>query len=117
GGDPGILGRAITLDGVPTTVVGVMPAGFAFPNARIDLWSAAQSTRATASFLFVVTGVARLREGATIDSTRAEMTALIADLARVSPNQTGMVSTALPLQDAIVGRVAGALWIVLASVA
>jgi putative ABC transport system permease protein len=117
GGDPGVVGQVLTLDGVPTTVIGVMPAGFAFPNARIDLWTAAQSTRATASFLFVVAGVARLRDGATIDSTRAEMTALIADLARRSPNQTGLVSTALPLQDAIVGRVASALWIVLASVA
>jgi putative ABC transport system permease protein len=117
GSDPAVLGRSVTLDGVPTTVICVMPAGFAFPNARIDVWTAAQSTRATASFLFVVTGVARLRDGMTIENARAEMTALIADLARVSPNQTGMMSTALRLQDAIVGGVANGLWIVLASVA
>jgi len=115
--DPHVLGRSVILDGVSTTIVGVMPADFTFPNARIDLWSSAQSTRATASFLFVVTGIARLRDGVTMASARSEMTALIADLARVSPNQTGLVSTALPLQDAIVGRVASALWIVLASVA
>src|SRR5262249_12869152 len=34
GRDPGILGRALTIDGVPTTIVGVMPASFSFPDAR-----------------------------------------------------------------------------------
>ena len=31
GGDPGIVGRTVPLGGVPTTVVGIMPEGFAFP--------------------------------------------------------------------------------------
>jgi putative ABC transport system permease protein len=113
---PGIVGQSVTLNGVPAEVIGVMPTSFAFPDSRIDIWMAAQSTRATASFLFLVSGVARLRDGATIASARAELTGLIADLARVAPNQSGLVSTAMPLQDAIVGRVAGALWILLASV-
>jgi putative ABC transport system permease protein len=116
GRDPGILGQSVTLNGVPAKVIGVMPTSFAFPDPLIDVWMAAQSTRATASFLFIVSGVARLRDGATIANARAELTGLIADLSRVSPNQSGLVSTAMPLQDAIVGNVAGALWILLASV-
>ena len=32
GGDRGIIGRVVAVDSVPTTVVGVMPSGFAFPN-------------------------------------------------------------------------------------
>ena len=32
GGDPGILGRLVSLDGVPHEVVGVMPPGFALPT-------------------------------------------------------------------------------------
>jgi putative ABC transport system permease protein len=114
--DPAIVGQSIRLDGVPTQVVGVMPAGFAFPDSRTDVWLAAQSTRASASFLFTLIGVARLRDGATIDSARAEMTALIADLARTSPNQAGMVASPTTLQQATVGRVADTLWILLASV-
>ena len=44
------------------------------------------------------------------------MTQLIADLARTSPNQRGMVATPVALQQALVGRVAETLWILLASV-
>ena len=37
GGDPSILGRSISLNGVPVTIVGVMPAGFAFPWIEVDV--------------------------------------------------------------------------------
>src|SRR5437763_13221674 len=37
GGDPSILGKAINLDNVPTTVVGIMPPDFTFPN-HTQLW-------------------------------------------------------------------------------
>ncbi len=63
--DPAIIGQSIRLSGVPTQVVGVMPADFVFPDTRTDLWLPAQSTRASASFLFTLVGVARLRDGAT----------------------------------------------------
>src|SRR5262249_59870233 len=76
GGDSGVLGSSVTIDGVTASVVGIMPASFAFPDARTDLWMPAQSTRANASFLFIVAGVARLRNGVTIDEARAEITRL-----------------------------------------
>lgn len=37
GADPGIVGRTIPLDGVPHTVIGVMPPGFAYPY-QAELW-------------------------------------------------------------------------------
>lgn len=116
GADPGIVGRSISFDGVPTEVVGIMPATFSFPDSRTDMWMAAQSTRANASFLFNVTGVARLQDGATVESARTEITALIQDLARVVTNQRGMVSSAVLLQEALVGRIARALWTLMAAV-
>jgi predicted permease len=115
GSDRSIVGRSIALDGVPTEVVGVMPQGFAFPDSRTELWTAARATRANASFLFSLNGLARLRDGATVESARTEITALIKDLARRVPNQSPLVSTALPLQDAIVGRIANSLWVLLAA--
>ena len=115
-GDRSMLGRRVTLNGLSVEIAGVMPPSFAFPDPMIDLWLPAQSTRASATFLFTAAGVARLRGGASINDARAEITNLIAALARVSPNQRGIVSTALPLRDAMVGRVADMLWILLASV-
>jgi len=116
GADPAVVGRSILIDGIPTTVVGVLPAAFTFPRAQVDLWQPAQSTRASASFLFSIQGVARLRDDATIASARAEITSLIADLARRAPNQRGIVSMALPLHEFVVGAIADALWILLAAV-
>jgi putative ABC transport system permease protein len=115
GSDRSIVGHSITLDGRPTTVIGVMPARFSFPDTRSEAWTSAQSTRSTASFLFNLNGVARLREGATVETARTEITALIQDLSRRVPNQSGMASSAVPLQAAIVGRIANTLWILLAS--
>jgi predicted permease len=116
GADPGVVGRTILVDGVPASVVGVMPASFAFPRPPFELWMPAQSSRASASFLFSVQGVARLRDGVSLATARADITRLINELSRVAPNQTGIVSTALPLQEAIVGRTGNALWLLLAAV-
>jgi predicted permease len=38
GGDPGIVGREIHLDSKPFTVVGVLPASFTYPDAKVQLW-------------------------------------------------------------------------------
>jgi putative ABC transport system permease protein len=38
GGDNQVLGEAITLDAALYTVVGVMPAAFAYPSAQTDFW-------------------------------------------------------------------------------
>ncbi|HEX5438623.1 MAG TPA: ABC transporter permease [Gemmatimonadaceae bacterium] len=38
GGDPGVIGRTIHLDGQATTVIGVLPKRFDYPSPRIDVW-------------------------------------------------------------------------------
>ena len=37
-GDPSILGKQVHLDTVPTTVIGVLPSWFTYPDARIQFW-------------------------------------------------------------------------------
>jgi len=37
-GDPSIIGKQIHLDTIPTTVVGVLPNWFTYPDARIQYW-------------------------------------------------------------------------------
>jgi putative ABC transport system permease protein len=38
GGDRSVVGRQLPINGVPRTIVGVMPPRFAYPEARTDLW-------------------------------------------------------------------------------
>jgi len=119
--DPGVIGRLVTLDGVQTAVVGVMPASFAFPDSRVDIWIPDPMSRAVAAStagVYDFSGVARLRQGATIEDARTELTRLAADLAPANPGQgyDQLVSTATTLIDATVGPVSQTLWILLASI-
>src|SRR5688500_3546475 len=40
GGDRAIIGRTVRFDGIPRTIVGVMPPGFWFPNPTTRVWLA-----------------------------------------------------------------------------
>ncbi|MDE3151585.1 MAG: ABC transporter permease, partial [Gemmatimonadota bacterium] len=50
GGDPRIVGTAVDVDSVPTTIVGVMPRGFAYPNFGGNYWMPAQLWEPLAAF-------------------------------------------------------------------
>ncbi len=76
GKDAGVLGRTIRLDNVATTVVGVMPPSYAFPDPGVEVWIPLRLTQATASDAYSVPGIARLREGATLSGARAELNRL-----------------------------------------
>jgi len=124
-GDPGILGRAVTIDGVPTDVVGVMPPGYAFPESDVDVWLPERISPAEGLGIWTHRGVARLRDGATIADVRAEIDGLIDDLPQAFPDDPllgatgagfGTRSTATSLQEVTIGDVAGTLWLLLAAV-
>ena len=74
GGDPGILGRSVRVDGAATTVVGIMPPGFRFPGAA-ELWLPLRVDAAGAAEQ-PVSVFGRLREGASLDAARAEIAVL-----------------------------------------
>jgi putative ABC transport system permease protein len=126
GADPGVLGAAMTLDGVSASVIGVMPASFGYPDARTEVWLPAPISRATGFGLpFGYVGVARLRSAATLAQARAELNGLIRDLPRAYPGDRGVLgnvitgglnSTPITLKDATVGNASRALWILLAAV-
>ncbi|HZI45517.1 MAG TPA: ADOP family duplicated permease, partial [Ilumatobacter sp.] len=118
GGDPAIVGQSVDLDGVSAEVVGVMPPSYAFPETGTDVWVPLALTRATASPGYQFTGVARLRDGATIADARGELTRLTNDLEAAAPGNgyRQFVSTAVTLIEGTVGRVSTMLWMLLASV-
>ncbi len=116
GGDPGILGRPIVLDGEPHTVVGVMPPLFAFPRAaempaalaypaRPQAWvplALAPAQRGPSEL--AVFG--RLAPGGTLDAAQAELDVFAARLDREIPAGKGWWrSRATPLPRQISGDV------------
>ena len=87
GEDARIVGKAIRLDGEPYTVIGVMPASFAFPTREIDAWVPLLMREAffadrSDNFLSVV---ARLRPGVTAKQAAADVAAVAARLEQLDP--------------------------------
>jgi predicted permease len=104
GGDASVLGRHITMDGNPYVVVGVMPATFYFPTRDTELWlplrfkPPALRDRADTH----LQAIARLRDGASLQSARTEMSLIAARLARAFPeanDRTG--ATVIWLRDEV----------------
>jgi predicted permease len=94
GGDPQILGRSLVLNGIPTQVVGVMPAWFDFPTPEVELWVPLGLNPQRQSPFFY-TGIARLKPGVEISEAQAETTSLLRNAARQDPKNVG-VSIAPP---------------------
>jgi len=74
GGDSSVVGRSVRLDGVATTIVGVMPGEFAFPAASVQVWVPAKFVRTSPSYwwstYFALVG--RLKPGVSAEQARAE---------------------------------------------
>ena len=110
GGDSSIVGRAIELDGIPFTVVGVLGAGFASVLAPgADFWTPLRYDVSlpyacrTCRHLRVV---ARLKDGATLDGAGRQLAVLAANLHREYPTDYARGSLVVrPLRDVVVGDV------------
>jgi predicted permease len=79
GGDSGLVGRTIRLDNFPVEVIGVMPAGFDYPD-RVEVWLPMR-LRATTFNCWCLNTVARLAPGRTADQARAEVERITAAFA------------------------------------
>jgi hypothetical protein len=92
GGDPGVLGRTVQLDGEPYTVIGVMPNGFPPPFMTADIWTPLGFT--TSAPLDVartnIVTIAQLADGVTLEQANAEVCRHRArPLARAAENASG----------------------------
>jgi len=105
--DPNILGRSITLDGDPFTVIGVMPASFEFPFDAEDppqLWvpvnasrfAAQWASQRNASFL---KGIGLLKAGAAPATADAELATIESHIRERDGSRSVIVR---PLQDVLV---------------
>lgn len=88
-----VIGQSIQLNGEPHTIIGVMPAGFNFPNPDIDIWKplALDLSKYQRSSAFLQ-GVARLKDGVTLAQARVDLLAIAAQLEQQYPNTNGNVT-------------------------
>jgi len=133
GGDPSALGRTISLDRRPYTIVGVMPAAFQFPKRgpqingepaqvwtplALDSFERSQNAR---GMMYNHSVIGRLRDGVTSPRARADIGALGPRLVDNYPSMLRdaiktLTVTAVPLADEIAGEVQRPLLLLLGAV-
>jgi predicted permease len=120
GGDRGLVGRDILLDGAPYTVVGVMPPAFQYPTST-ELWTplTVSSEAAQDRAYRYLRVMARLKPGVTIPQAQMEMNAIARGLAREYPktNKDEDATTLISLRESISGDIRPALLVLLSAVA
>ncbi len=127
GGDRNIVGRTVKVNGLTVTVVGVMPAGFAFPPGEVDapeLWFPQQINPASpggrASHSQSIVG--KLKPGVTLERAREEFQRIMVEQeTHKAPNVHSFDTkfhtiVAFPYHDEVVGNVKPAMLVMLAAV-
>jgi putative ABC transport system permease protein len=120
GGDSGIVGRTVLLDGRPHEVLGVMPPQFAHPENAV-LWAPLAPTERFAELLqgrgsYWLTIVGRLKPAISRAAAQSEMDVIAAALERQYPVNAGIGVRLVPMHEEIVGDVRLPLLILLGAV-
>ena len=127
GGDPGVVGRTISVNSQPRVIAGVMPRGFKIANYDFDLLvplSLDPVKEILAGFSY--RGIARLRPGVTISQANADLANLLNVWMDSWTNPAGgdphwylkwrITPALLPLKDTVVGSIHTVLWVVMATI-
>jgi predicted permease len=125
GGDPGIVGQSITLDGRSYTVAGVAPAGFQYPD-KTEAWlPPARLAPAVTESMDVtqvrrwgyLSAVASLKAGVSHQQARDEMEAITARLREQYPEtNNNRFDRVVSLHTHLVGDTSTVLWLLLGAV-
>jgi putative ABC transport system permease protein len=130
--DRSLIGRAVTIDDQPRTIVGVMPDAFQFPYAaasilraalpesRTEVWLPMEPLRAAGSATLRrgrLSVVGRLKPGVTPQQAGAELTVIASRVeARYAGTRIRIGVRLAPLTEVVVGRVRQSLWMLFAAV-
>jgi len=119
--DPGVVGRAITLNDAPVTVVGVLPASFDFatvfaPGSRVDLYKPFPLSEETNRWGNTMALIGRLKPGMTSGAAQAEVMALAERTKRDNPNINTFVPRLTPLRERVSGQLRSAMFVLACAV-
>jgi putative ABC transport system permease protein len=121
-GDPNAVGKQLTLDGKPFTIIGVLPNDFEFPLARqsteVLTTVAAEDDNLTERGAGVFLGVGRLLPGVTATQAQADLNNVASNLEREYPQHwLNITVSAVPVDQEIVGaEMRRGLWVLLGAV-
>jgi predicted permease len=120
GGSATALGKSIVLDGVETTVVGVLQPGFRFGTNYADVYIPIGQRKlidANDRTVHDVQCVARLKPGVSLSQADAEMNTIQENIDRLNPEtEQGLGAKILPAKEPLVGDVRGTLLLLLGAV-
>jgi putative ABC transport system permease protein len=114
--DPAIVGRAVRINGLARTIVGVLPRDFVGPNGAADFYFAFDRQPALASGAGWLALAGRLKPGVSYDAARREIAGIWATRERQDV-YSNVVMDAMPLREAMVGSTRTPLLVLLASAA
>src|SRR4051812_19119619 len=114
--DPAIVGSTITLNGEATTVIGVLPATFAFasifhPGGHFDLFFPFPLSPETNRWGNTMAMIGRLKPGVTAAQAHAELRSLGAAMTREHPERNSFEGFVAPLADHVNGKMRLAIWV------
>ena len=118
GGDPRIVGQTATLDATPSTIIGVLPEGFAFPFPNVDVWVTRPSEWSLLPPRYwdlpLLNGFARLKPQVNLEQARAEMNVLGRRYSAAHPGlmntDRGVTMHVVWLKDRLVADARPMLW-------
>jgi putative ABC transport system permease protein len=119
GADPAVIGKTAVLDGLPSTIGGVMPAGFFMPAFTAQIWGPLAFDQETLDSRgrHNLRVFGRLANGVSLDAARAEMDVVAEGLARAYPQSNeGWGIQVRELREQVLSGSAGSLWMLFGGV-
>lgn len=123
GANPAIAGQTATMDAKLVTIVGVLPGGFEFPFAGVDVWLPRPSEWSVLPARFwsipLLNGVASMKPGVMLEQARAEMKVFHSSYTRAHPALLMENNGAIKVEwfkDRLVANVRSMLWMLLGAV-
>jgi len=119
--DPAVIGRDVRIDGIPRSIIGVLPAGFIGPMGEVDFYFAFDRRPVVSDAIAARRSqwlglIGRRKPGVTQDAATREVEQIWTALAREYAADNGTLgASAMPLREAMVGGTGTPLLVLMAS--